>query len=191
MGTLLPWLVAGAAVVALLVVLLLPQREDSPESRQAVAAPDVPTDVAPGPLTGTPREQADRLFNRIMQEREAGDSARAAFFLPMALQAYDMAGELDSDGLFHRGLLHLIGGDAAAARRDAERILADAPDHVFAHAIAAEAALLENDTARARQHYERLLRNYDTESARQRAEYLDHAAILPQYRERARRFLES
>ena len=146
-------------------------------------------EAGPGPLTGTPREQADRLFNRIMQEMEAGDSARAAFFLPMALDAYGMAEPLDADGLYHLGLLQLQAGDAGAASDVAARMLRDVPDHLFGHLIAAQAAVMAGDEALARSHYQNLLNAYAAESGQQRREYLDHSRILPDYRAEASTFL--
>src|SRR5215208_1740663 len=50
-------------------------------SPPAVRAPDI---------SGmTPRERFDRLFNRIMQAAERGDSLEVRRFTPMALGAYD------------------------------------------------------------------------------------------------------
>ena len=190
---LLPWLVAAGAVLALLFVLLFPSSThdaDAPTPTLPAAGAGASTSAAgPGPLTGTPREQADRLFNRIMQEREAGDTARAAFFLPMAIDAYGMAGELDADGHYHRGLLYLMAGDAGGAQRTAQAILADAPDHVFGRALAAQAALLAADSATARSEYQRLLDGYASESTRERPEYQDHPRMLEQHRDEARSFL--
>ena len=190
----LPWTVTAVALTALLATLLIGGLGDGDDRAAVVstAAPmtgDGATDAAPGPLTGTPREQADRLFNRIMQEREGGDTARAAFFLPMAIQAYGMAEPLDADGVYHLGLLHVQAGDAGAARDAANRLLRDAPNHLFGHLIAAQAAAAAGDDSAAREHYRKLLDAYDAESGQQRQEYLDHARILPEYREEARTFL--
>src|SRR2546426_1125553 len=88
----LPWAVAGAAVGALVTVLLL----GVGESGERGAGPDaVPERTAPrSPLPApdisqmSPEEQARRLFDRVvgLAERGAQDSVR--FFLPMALGAY-------------------------------------------------------------------------------------------------------
>lgn len=66
------------------------------------------------------------LAGRI--EREAGD-------LPAALAAYDRAVELAPDEpryLFDRGWVHHLRGDAGAARRDFEAVLALDPTHADA-----------------------------------------------------------
>jgi hypothetical protein len=133
---------------------------------------------APGPLTGTPREQADRLFNRVMSERENGDTARAKFFLPMAIQAFEMAGDLDADGLYHLSLLQSFGGDDKAARITAERILANDASHLLGLAAAADAARAAGDNAAARKHYQKFLSVYDAEMKKQKIEYQDHKSSL-------------
>src|SRR3989449_987361 len=94
-----PWAVAGAAVGALVTVLML----GVGESRERGAGPDgVPEGTAPrSPLPApdisqmSPEEQARRLFDRVvgLAERGAQDSVR--FFLPMALGAYAQLPALD------------------------------------------------------------------------------------------------
>ncbi len=143
----------------------------------------------PPPLTGSPREQADRLFNRVMQAIAQNDTEQASFFLPMAILAYRQAGELDADGLYHLSVLETASGDAAAGLGTAERILDTAPDHVLALGAAARAAELAGDGATARRHYERLLRVFDAERGKDRAEYRDHAQILPEYHGEATAYL--
>jgi tetratricopeptide (TPR) repeat protein len=185
----LPWILAAAAIVALIVVLVRPafERSPGPQTGGAGTAPfaDAGTGGAPPPLTGTPREQADRLFNRIMQEREAGNTERATFFMPMAITAYEQAAPLDHDGLYHLSILQTAAGDYAGARANAERILADAPDHLLGLAAAAEAAGAAGDMQDARVFWQRFLDAFETEKDKPLQEYLDHARILPQYRQDA------
>lgn len=143
----------------------------------------------PPPLTGTPREQADRLFNRIMQEREAGDTARARFFLPMALTAYQNAEPLDADGLYHLSVLQLYAGDAAGASASADQVLTADPVHLLGLHAAATAALARNDSGAARRFYQRLIDAYPTQRTRDLPEYRDHARLLPELETEARAFL--
>src|SRR2546426_391956 len=106
----LPWAVAGAAVGALVTVLML----GVGESRERGAGPDgVPEGTAPrSPLPApdisqmSPEEQARRLFDRVvgLAERGAQDSVR--FFLPMALGAYAQLPALDLDARYDIGVLH-------------------------------------------------------------------------------------
>lgn len=187
----LPWLVAGTAVVALVVVLVAPLlRGPEPEGTPvrgtlpsaAVAPAGPPTGTNPPPLTGTPREQADRLFNRVMQARASGSAEEATFFLPMAIAAYQQAGELDADGLFHLSLLQTAAGQASAGRASAERILATSPTHLLGLAAAAQAASAAGDPSAAAAYWRRYLDAYDAEAGRDLPEYTDHRASLAEYR---------
>src|SRR5213594_1623740 len=114
----LPWGVAGAALGALLTVLALrvgagsrePGAGDAPEAtapRSQLPAPDI--------SQMSPEERATRLYNRVMMLHTQGKADSAAFFLPMALQAYGMLPALDVDARYHIGVLDLTGGHAAAA----------------------------------------------------------------------------
>lgn len=195
----LPWIVAGTAVTALIIALAWPALRGGDGDRQTdgrIPIEQMQTDLGTGQspsgtppaLTGTPREQADRLFNRIMSEREAGDTARAKFFLPMALQAYENAAPLDEDGYYHLSLLQSFGGNYSAAQSTAEKILTTAPNHLLGLGAAASAARSNGDDASARRYYQRLLAAYATESRKPLKEYQDHAGILPQLKEQAEAF---
>ena len=193
------WYVAGAAlVVVIAVVLLWPRGGDNaatasdgrmPISQIPEPSGDAPAGTPPQ-LTGTPREQADRLFNRIMTEQAGGDTTQAKFFLPMALQAYDMAGPLDADGLYHLSLLHTLGGDYASARTTAEKILATSPNHLLALSAAGNAARDQGDQAAAKKYYQRFLGAYNTESTRTDIpEYRDHGRAFPDLKAEAEKGL--
>jgi tetratricopeptide (TPR) repeat protein len=198
----LPWAVAGLALVALALVLLLPTLRGGERAGSAGALPPFASQMppvagaqpgdgaaggaAPPALSDDPRTNADRLFNRIMNERSAGNLEQAQFFLPMALQAYQMAEPLDDDGLFHLALLQSADGKYDEARATAERILAGNADHLLALAAAGEAMASKGDTATARDYYSRYLEAYDREKEKVYPEYLDHAAIFPEYERAAR-----
>ncbi|HEX9109643.1 MAG TPA: zinc ribbon domain-containing protein [Longimicrobiales bacterium] len=198
-----PWYVAGVALIALTVVVLLPA---SPSASDAQAGPAQTAPVldggaaatsaapagdatSPPPLTGSPREQADRLFNLIMENKEKGDTAKAKFFVPMGIQAYGMAGDLDADGLYHLSLLQALGGDGKAALGTAQKILASAPDHLLGLVAAAEGATVAGDRASARKYYQHFLDRYDAEKGKDLPEYKDHSGVLPQYQAEAQKFL--
>lgn len=189
--------VGGSALVVLLITLITVgggrraagPGGGGPIARSGAVAPTDGTAAVGPPLTGTPREQADRLFNRVMQSISAGDSEQAAFFLPMAILAYRQAGELDADGLYHLSVLETASGDALRGLATAERILEADPDHLLALGAAGHAAAEAGQWDSARRYYSHLLAIYDAEQARGRAEYLDHAPILPEYRARAEQLL--
>ncbi len=184
----LPWMLAGASVLVLLVVLALPALRNNEEPRADDRVPiDQVAEVAggstsgtPPPLTGTPREQADRLFNRVMTEKESGDTAQARFFVPMAVQAYERAGDLDADAHYHVSLLHSIGENHEASLASAERILSTSPNHLLALSAAAQSARASADTATARRYYQRFVSAYDAEIKTAKPEYQDHGKSLPE-----------
>jgi hypothetical protein len=190
-----PWYIAGIATVGLVLALVFPVLRGGTTPDPATApfagtgSMEPGSGGAPPPLTGTPREQADRLFNRVMQEREAGNMDQATFFLPMAIQAYQQAGQLDADGLYHLSILQNANRDFADARRTAEQILASQPDHLLGLYAAASAAAQGGDSTAARNYYQRFLDRFDAEKARPLSEYLDHARILPAYRDSAQQFV--
>jgi hypothetical protein len=184
----LPWYIAGAILVVLILALGLPMVMDG-DNRATPARGTSPlggtqADGLP-PLSGSPREQADRLFNRVMAAREQGNIPEALQFSPMGIQAYQMAEPLDDDGLYHLATLQNTASDYAGALVTAERILSRNPNHLLGLAAAAEAAEGAGDAAAARQYHERFLASYESELARDVPEYLDHARILPDYRQHA------
>jgi tetratricopeptide (TPR) repeat protein len=189
----LPWYIAGGSIAALILVLLLPTLRPAPPGldSRATGTATAQSLGAEGmqapPLTGSIREQADRLFNRIMEARSQGDTARAEFFMPMALMAYREVPDLDDDGYYHLAVLEAAAGEHASALATAERLLAQSPAHLLALGIASEAALELGDASQAGRFARRLLDAWDGERDRQLPEYLDHARVLPVYREAAER----
>jgi tetratricopeptide (TPR) repeat protein len=133
----------------------------------------------------TPREAADRLYDRIMRAASAGDSAEALAFLPMALDAYNLVVPLDADGHYHMSLLHALGGDYPMAREVAERALADAPRHLLLLGAAARAASELGDDDGADAYSARFLEAWDSERARGLEEYSMHAIPLAEMRQSA------
>jgi len=184
----LPWYLLGASLLMIVGLLAFPLlRGGEPNVPATVPVTPDPGARTPPPLTGTPREQADRLFNRIMTEYDEGDTANARFFAPMGIQAYQMAEPLDADGLYHIALIYNVVGQFTDARTAAERILAENPNHLLGLAAAAEAAHRSGDAAAARTFQQRFISVYDAEVARGLPEYRDHARVLPEHLAAARR----
>src|SRR5256885_6585090 len=137
----LPWGVAGAALGALLTVLLL--RVGGSGERGAVPS-DSPSGTAPrSPLPDisqmSPEERATRLYNRVMTLHSQGKADSAEFFLPMALQAYAMLPALDLDGRYHIRVPDLTGGDYARALPPADPLPPARPTPLFALPLRAPA----------------------------------------------------
>jgi hypothetical protein len=130
----------------------------------------------------TPRERFDRLFNRVMQAAERGDSLEVRRFTPMALGAYQQLDDRDLDARYHAAVLHLEVGDFAPAYALADTILEASPHHLFGYLIRGTAAGFQDDTA-ARARAERdFLTNYRAEMAANRVEYLEHKPALDEFK---------
>lgn len=183
----------GVAAAALAFVLLTRGGDEpvaaAPAAPFASGATGDPSQVDLSSMT--PRQRADALYDRIMREASAGDSARARSFLPMAFAAYQMVPELDADARYHIGALTLMGGDPASARAQADTILASTPDHLLGLYTAAEAEQAMGNGPAARQLFERFLGVYDQEIATARPEYADHAPALTAMRQEASRAVDS
>lgn len=194
-SNLAPWLI-GAVAVIIVVVLVVSYLPGGAPQRPAGggmgggAAPamngDAPSGGGMGGLSSDMRTNADRLFNRIMSAAEQGNEAEVAQFMPMAIQAYGMVDDLDDDGLFHLGLLHLTAGSYDEALQTAQRILANQPNHLLGLAVAAQASEGVGDTAQANEYWQQFLDSYSAESGKPLPAYVDHQPILPEYRRMAR-----
>lgn len=130
----------------------------------------------------TPREQADRLFNRVMTAHQSGNQGEIDMFKPMALQVYAMLGPLDPDAHYHVGLMHSISGspDSAAARADS--IEAAVPNHLLAIMLQTSVARLQGNDAAEQQLQRRFLDNFEAQMATGRQEYIDHGRAVEAYR---------
>jgi len=178
------WLVGGAFILGLILILALPilRREEAPG-----AVGPAGTGTLPDIANMTPREAADRLFDRVMRADAAGDANEAQTFLPMAIAAHDRARPLDLDGLFHLALLHQTGADHAAAMAIAGEILARDPDYLLGLAVAAESSAAVGDSAAALDYHNRFLDAYDAQLALKLEEYEIHTPTLDAARASARR----
>jgi len=133
----------------------------------------------------TPRERADRLFNRVMAAGEQNDTAQIRFFAPMAVQAYALIGGLDADARYHVGMIELIQGNPGAARAQADSIQQLAPNHLLALLIRAEIGRQTGDRTARDRAWRDLLRHFDSEMASGRSEYADHRTALEAARSEA------
>ena len=130
----------------------------------------------------TPREAADRLFNRVMTAVSSNDSTEVVSFMPMAIRALELAEPLDTDGKFHLVLLRLTGQFNEEALEGAEEILAEQPNHLLGLAMAGDASLALGDSASASAYYKRWLDAYETETEKDLLEYRDHGLMFPSMR---------
>jgi hypothetical protein len=140
---------------------------------------------APDISSMSPRERFDRLFNRVMQAAEAGDSAQVEQFTPMALGAYQQLDSRDVDARYHAGVIHLQIGDFASAKALADTILAESPGHLFGYVIRGTAARLQGDPTTLNRAQRDFLAHYQSEMAAKRVEYQEHQPVLDEFKQQA------
>ncbi|HET9797371.1 MAG TPA: zinc ribbon domain-containing protein [Gemmatimonadaceae bacterium] len=167
----LPWGVAALALVSL-TALVVGQRfgaRNTPPSNTEVldgangqgttvitqggpegAAPAPGMPRAPDISQLTPEQRAERLYDRIMTEHEAGRQDAVRSFLPMAVAAYQMLDSLNLDQRYDLGRLGEVGGDTTLARAQADTILEKRPTHLLGLILGARIARMEGNDARAR-----------------------------------------
>jgi len=122
----------------------------------------------------SPRERADRLFDRVMRLSSEGKTDSVQFFAPMALQTYATLGPLDADLRYDYGRVAEAAGAAEIARAQADTILQADSTHLLGLVLAVRAAVLRSDTAAARLFSRRLLAAEPSESAKKLPEYERH-----------------
>ena len=128
--------------------------------------------------TMTPREAADRLFNRVMAADERGDTAEATRFAPMAVQAYGMVQNKDADAFFHVGLINLVLGDKDGVQQQIAKLKGVSADHLLAMALAIKLAKLNGDNKKADEILARFAKVYNMELAGNRPEYQAHKVTI-------------
>lgn len=192
-GARLGWVVAAFLLVVVILVVVFPVLNQStqPASPAAAAPGAPPLGAAPNVdlSSMTPREAAERLFNRVMTAVAAGNEAEARNFAPMAVAAYEMAEPLDVSGTFDLSLLKAVNQDYQGALDTAEAALQQNPDHLFLLSAAGAAAGALGNRERAEGHYRRLLEVFDAQTALAVPEYTGRPGLLPQMRAEAEAFL--
>jgi hypothetical protein len=186
----LPWAVAGIALVAL-IALVAGQRFNSrpaatvtgpPSALQSGvdggATPSAGMPGAPDISALSPRERADRLYDRIMRLDTEGKTDSVQFFAPMAISAYQMLPELDADARYDLGRVAEVAGVPSLARAQADTILRENPTHLLGLILAARAARLARDDAAARRFEARVLSVAPKERRKSLPEYGRHEADI-------------
>lgn len=166
-------LVALAVVVVVAVIAYGVGKSSSPDST-AASVPGGGAGALPDISSMSPREQADRLFNRVMTAHEAGDIAQMNQFAPMALSAYTNLGALDPDAHYHVGLMQAITGDLPGALARADSMDAQVPHHLLAAMLRSSVAQMTGDTAAGLAASRAFLEHYDAQIVTGRQEYIDH-----------------
>ena len=172
----------GVPAFALLMLVILTAMQFSSRADQTDAADTMPLGSgamrAPDISAMSPRERADRLFNRVMLLSSQGKMDSVAFFAPMAIGAIEALAPLDAHLRYDLGLVALVMGDAARARTEAEAILAGHPTHLLGLLLAARAANARGDAAAEAELRRTLSAVEPAERARALPEYADHDADI-------------
>jgi hypothetical protein len=126
----------------------------------------------------TPRERADRLFDRIMALKERGRTDSIQFFAQMAIPAYQMLQPMDLDARYDMGRIAEAAGLTDIARAQADTILRADPNHLLGLVLAIRAARLAGNEPAAASFERRLIAAEPTERRRDRAEYTRHRSDI-------------
>ena len=192
----LPWGVAAISLLAL-IALLAGQRfggtrapSVNAQVTDAPFASGAPTSEgvrAPDISSLSPRERADRLYDRVMRLSSEGKTDSVQFFAPMALSVYQTLGPLDADLRYDFGRVAEVAGAAEIARAQADSILAADSTHLLGLVLGARAAQLRGDTQAAKGYARRLLAAEPSESAKKLPEYERHQGDILEALAEARR----
>jgi len=179
----------GGAIVAVaavtLIAMIVMERGNTPPAPTTPRGPafTAPTSGTPPDLSQmSPREAADRLFNRVMMADERGDRTEALTFAPMAVEAYAGLGELDRDAQYHLALIHGVAGDTAGVERAIAAMREGAPGHLLALILEHQMALARGDRDAAARIRVAFDTHYPAEIALSRPEYQDHGNIIERFR---------
>lgn len=147
-----------------------------PAGTAMTGAPVVPGQAprAPDISQMSPTERADRLFNRIMEAYEQGNSEFVQNMAPMAFAAYEMLPTLDPLRRYDLGRIAEVTGALPLARAHADTLLQADPNHLLGLVLAARVADLEKDEARRAALAQRLIAAAPAELERDRPEYQIH-----------------
>ena len=154
--------------------------EDNPHA--GVKMPSGPSAESVDLATMTPREAADRLFNRVMAADEQGRTEEVMQFGPMTLEAYKLVVLLDADARYHIGLVSLLLGDLDNAREQIKNLEAEAPDHLLGLTLASRVAEQTGDDKAASAVRARFAAAYDAEISSGRPEYEAHSVTIEAFR---------
>jgi hypothetical protein len=142
---------------------------------------------APDISSLSPRERADRLYDRVMRLSSEGKTDSVQFFAPMALSVYQNLGPLDADLRYDFGRVAEVSGAAEVARAQADSILASDSTHLLGLVLGMRAAQLRGDSAASRGFARRLLAAEPSENAKALPEYQRHQGDILEALAEARR----
>jgi hypothetical protein len=177
----LPWVVAGAALLAVVIMVANQQSKVTPVSPEAMPPAGMAAPFAGGGAVRapdisqmSPQERADRLYDRVMKLAGEGKGDSASFFASMAVGAYESLAPLNADQRYDMGRMAEMAGDITTARAQADSILQEQPDHLLGIILAARAVMARGDSATGKKTLSRLVTVEKTERAKSLDEYERH-----------------
>ena len=178
-----PWIYVGGGVVLIIVFALgvLVGRGRGAPGALVESAEPAPV-AAPDISNLSPREQFDRLYDRVMRASSSGDNATVERFAPMAVSAYGRLDSVDMDARYDVAVIKLHVGDIDGARVLADTMVRTAPSHLFGYMISGTVARFTGDSAGARKAGATFLRNYPGEIRKARPEYEKHRTSIDSFK---------
>lgn len=165
-----------------MILIAAQQARRSPATSMMEPGPSIPLAGsgarAPDISAMTPRERADRLYDRVMRLVEEGKADSAMFFSTMAVGAYESLGPLDNDLRYDYGRMAEVAGELDLANAQADSILMNSPDHLLGLVLAARVAERRGDDPEQRRLLARLAAVRAAELARGLDEYARHRADI-------------
>ena len=122
----------------------------------------------------SPRDRADRLYDRMMRLHEERKTDSVSFFAPMALQAYAAIPDQDAHTRYDMARIAMVAGTLPVAQAQADTILRGDSTHLLGLILAADLARAANDMAKATKLEATLLAQLARERARNLPEYQAH-----------------
>jgi hypothetical protein len=201
----LPWIVAALAFLALFAMAAgrgFNARPSSTVDGSANALPQAGLDdrgaTSDDPSAGTrapdisslsPRERADRLYNRVMLLASEGKIDSVQFFAPMAVQSYLLLQPLNSDQRYDLGRIAEVTGAFPLAKAQADTILIQNQNHLLGLILEARLAVIAGDSSQLHSFERRLLASQKSELAKKRDEYDRHQDDITTALQQARKSL--
>ena len=176
--------VAGLVAGALLATIVLIAVRIGTRARPAAGGPEIGRAAQPGVVGApdissmSPREQATRLYDRVMRLHEERKMDSVAFFAPMALGSYAEIADMDQDSRYDMARVAMVAGELAVARAQADTILRRAPTHLLGLLLSADLARSSNDESAAKKAEATFVAAAARERARKLSEYQTHAADI-------------
>jgi hypothetical protein len=135
----------------------------------------------------SPRDIADRLFDRVMKLSGEGKVDSAQFFATMALQNYASMGDLDLDLRYDMGRVAEVAGRREIVKAQADTILARSPSHLLGLVLAIKAAAMAEDETALAAAQRRLVAAEPAERPKNLEEYQRHRQDIDDALAQARR----